>query len=1592
MFGWIPGLSYLMSGAKAQGSKEKSLTMSTQNTDRQHPAVLLNFLSKVGLEKFYPNKLTLRSLLKINKNSIHEEAVSSVKDIPWGFLRKLFKLNSECRSCTQLSDNDDDDDYDPYTADDPAEDNKVNPLDLIVALFLCADSFLQQEMALKMSMCQFSVPLLLPHGNNSQSTLMLWALRDIVKEWRPHHLSESRGFVENNIIQADIPFYSFVRLKNCSLSKSQCLNHILSFGQYNNNMFIHGDMKGIAHERKIANGLVEVCWYLPSGTENLDIFPKPVAFANLRGDIYESLAQFTFLFQVSTATFVFLDKVEEEEHNVLTSLQDVKSKLFFVVNRKEGNVTEDMVSVERTQKELDLPKTRIKIKDPRVNVATFSDKLCTAIKKSLTDVTTTMTIENMLERAVELGLSVDERTSDDEKKAAQEIVKGIGVQRIPDYKNQQLPLQGVNWKRLSQLEMEECRLQEPGDLEPEEYKSQLQGEKQQIKKELGKHKLSHAMKSFIDHLSTADKDKRDFFVKWVKLQLNAHLQTAIQLPLLRHKLTEQSNKEEKNVKEIAQLDQALLDSSLGIEHYMREMGLIYEVSLQSQDTADKMSHLPGLAAEMLLDGYPLELLDGDASNIPERWVTDVLMELHRKVGEKSRLLVLTVLGVQSSGKSTLLNTMFGVQFPVSSGRCTRGAYMLFLRVSEDMQCQLNCNFIVLIDTEGLKSPHLAQLEDSYGHDNQLATFVIGLSDVTIINVSMENSTEMKDVLQIATHAFLRMKEIGKKPVCHFVHQNVGGVSAHAKTKADRKLFLDQLNEMTQIAAEMEKQPAIKAFTDVLDYDMEKNNWNIPGLWQGTPPMAPVNTGYSEAVADLKKNLLKTVKRDKRYEVPQIPEFLEWMRSLWKAVKYENFIFSFRNTIAAHAYDNVCKEFNQWEWEFRKEILSWQTSAEWDISYGDNKSDLSHLYELVQSKKLQVEEKIADQDKLMKQKLQEYYKRKDRHVNLIEKFKTDFFNSISSLANEIRQSVDNKLDCALKLRKSLKEVQDIQRNNRGMIEEQVMNLLRDCKHQTLTDKELEDEFEKMWAEVTVNVSGLKEQNIEASILKQLRKQFLNHNVNEELQNIGDLEDIVKDPFKAKKKHLKTNLPLIKNKDTKRELQSFVDSVIESCTRFVHDAAKTDTDYNDSFTRELLEKVDESLKQYSKDYKPKFEFDLKLYMCGIASREFLHMHRKFLSNRDPKRQLEKYKPQYLSDFIDLYKQRDDCQRKAKDFVRCCIKPAVEEYISRSLGIQILDQILTSCHSAEYSSRSFFQYNIQKELLQKEDFESFVKYICTYEIYVKDWIFQHVLRNMSIDKTLCKLKNNNLQVIVHKITEARERASKGEDGVLLPDNQESITKLIDKMRKYLIKDISISVEAERSTLFQIQSTCHPFTKSLIKSLGELKEQLQEEFSNSDDITETLNKLPIKPQDELFKRMFGCGQQCPFCKVPCEAGGKDHKKHHAAVHRPQGLGTYRVVATEKLVPTLCTTDVHSKRKFKNAETKWVYHPYKEYTKYYPDWHIPPDSTIEASDYWKYVLVQYNERFAQAYKAKPADVPEAWRSITKEQALKGLKDAFNIK
>ncbi|XP_060735609.1 up-regulator of cell proliferation-like [Tachysurus vachellii] len=1551
----------------------------------------LAFLKTLGLKKYFPNKLTLKSLLEINSASLSDKDVQSLHEIPEDFLRKLLMVNSDSRTVICAPDEN------KETNDLFAEqscDSTPNLLDVHAALFACADSFLQQEMALKMSMCQFAVPFVLPQGGHNQCTLMLWALRGILKEWRPHSMTESKGFVEDSVVHAKIPMISFVRLSNCSLTKSKVLNQVLKNSQQHQDFFCYQEMIGGSAPRVISNGMVEICWSLPCGNKTIDVFPEPVVFANLRGDVCTFETQFSFLSQVSTAVFVFLDSVDENEQILFASLQEMKSKCFLVVNTP-GNMSEKIKSsIKAAVDTLQLERDHVIQKSKTTNFATFSKMISSSITKVLGEHHRACEIEAMKTVAQNLGLRIDENDSTacvSANKTAEEIMKCIGVRPIVEYKKSQLPLQGENWKRLAQIEKEQCRLQHSGLLSLEEYKAQLQNEKEEILEKQSNHKITKTMDILMKALSTSDDIERAFFLRWLGLKLD--MRSRKHMTALRHKYRECEQKKDRDA--VAQLDQELIDSSLGIEHYLRELGQIYEAaSFVSHKITDKIGNLPTLAAKLLLAGFPLEILDGDASNIPEKWVSDVLMELHKMVKERSRLLIITVLGVQSSGKSTLLNTMFGVQFSVGSGRCTRGAYMILLPVGEDLKEELLCDFVLLIDTEGLKSPALAQLEDSYDHDNELATFVIGLSDITIINVAMENSTEMKDVLQIAVHAFLRMKEIGKKTVCHFVHQNVAGVSAHEKNMTDRQKLLDQLNEMTLIAAEMEKKPHVRKFTDVLDYDVEKNNWYIPGLWHGTPPMAPVNTGYSVAVLDFKKNLLEMLKARKGEQLFQIPEFLQWMSSLWKAVKFENFIFSFRNTLVAHAYDNLCKEFSDWEWSFRRPILFLISKAEVQLS----NTETSSIHGVVDALKKKTEKELMIQLQEMTKKLKEYYKRKDRNVHLVEKYKTDFIKSINCLETEMKNEVNKRLDLAIEMKKNTAKLEEIHSKQAAMVESQVLQLLQKYKarNDEVSDEDLKADFERMWRREIANFTGLKERDVPADVLKQLRASLGNRQVNEDFQNVTNLTQCGKEGFKVRSKHINTGKgfqavkDLFTKKSTKQALQIVAVDAINSCSRMIEQCSHFKSDYQDTFTKDVLDEIDANLKIGNK-YNITFEIELKLHICGIASRTFLEMHRKYLSEQDPVKHLQKLKNQYLSNFIDLYRERDQCQKKAQNFTQLCLKPAVTEYIDQSIGPDIVDAVLEN-ESTAYSSRSLFQYTIQKELLEKSNFSEIKGYSLHYKNYVKDWIYNHIVRCFSKDLSLQKLKMKKLEIIIKMITEAVETCKLEASGSPLPNDADGTTKLIQKLCKTMMDVISIPMSTVDSVLFQNTSCCDPFTKCLCECIDELKQQISKEISESTDIKETLKKVSIKPQDELFKRVFGCGVQCPFCKTPCEAGGKEHQQHHAAVHRPQGIGRYRYSTSNSLCEEICTSSVHGNGTFLNQDTNFQPHPCKDYRKYYPDWHIAPDMSIEASDYWKYVLVTFNKEFAGSYKALPAVYPDVWNQITKDQAFISLKLIFNIK
>ncbi|CAF1576622.1 unnamed protein product, partial [Rotaria magnacalcarata] len=156
----------------------------------------------------------------------------------------------------------------------------------------------------------------------------------------------------------------------------------------------------------------------------------------------------------------------------------------------------------------------------------------------------------------------------------------------------------------------------------------------------------------------------------------------------------------------------------------------------------KLEHLMNIKYKQHLPGFPFEIVDGDNFYFPYSFLFEAL-----KPFCNHRTLVISVIGPQNSGKSTLLNYMFGTLFDVRDGRCTRGIYGSFVKTN-----RTDFEYILLIDTEGLLS---IEREDPE-FDRRIVLFCLAVSHIVLVNMVGEVSTTLQSMLTLCTDSLEKM--------------------------------------------------------------------------------------------------------------------------------------------------------------------------------------------------------------------------------------------------------------------------------------------------------------------------------------------------------------------------------------------------------------------------------------------------------------------------------------------------------------------------------------------------------------------------------------------------------------------------------------------------------------------------------------------------------------------------------------------------------------------------------------------------------------------------------------------------------------------
>ncbi|XP_058628330.1 interferon-induced very large GTPase 1-like [Onychostoma macrolepis] len=793
-----------------------------ENTQKskQHESVeneqITNLFNRLNLKNSHLDKLTTADILQLTKFSLHWQEPQDESELVYAFLRKLMRINYMTRytsikhkekyyqiNCTNEEKGHKIDET-SYKCENQSEINfKIHPMDVQMAVFHCADSFLKQLMVTKLSQCQYALPLLVPDPFTQQLEFPLWTFRQINKSWNIKNNNEIITKTQP-VCKAATPMVAFFRFGLVSSSKSELMNKLIN---EKHNTFFHRNCKGSSTTRVLMDGVVEIAWYCPSGKDT-DTFTDCVAFCNLHGDAGDHDKQLNILAEMASVNVVLLPQLDRNDRNDKNAMKIQKiykdSKTVICLLDKNNSALTEMRK----------GKYKIGLKDR--NQSEVMEELVRAINDGLSLSSTRSCSVFRLEDVARFSeIRVDEHDHDDcrtGKEKAQQMMSLLEKTDLTQSKELLLPCQGKLWHQWCQKNKE---LHQPQGDETEIDISRKKTDLEKIRKQQHASDTSEFMTLFLKEMNTLNADGKVFFLKWLGILLDQR--TSEDLSALRSKYNIKCSEilklKKNNVKpeqlaaeqtELKKISEDLHSANFGLVHILREIGQIYESCSSVKNNKDGLqchfSSLPSLAAEMMISGFPLELMDGDASHVSLIWVTAVFDELVKKLGDQ-RVFVLSVLGIQSTGKSTLLNTMFGLQFAVSAGRCTRGAFMQLVKVSDEMKTQLKFDYILVVDTEGL--------------------------------CSLELSGRKREIMTMNWPHLL---------------QNVSDITAKEKNMEGKRKLLEELDEMTELAAK-DDVCEVQCFKDVIKFDALNDVKYCAQLWEGNPPMAPPNPNYNQRTSE-----------------------------------------------------------------------------------------------------------------------------------------------------------------------------------------------------------------------------------------------------------------------------------------------------------------------------------------------------------------------------------------------------------------------------------------------------------------------------------------------------------------------------------------------------------------------------------------------------------------------------------------------------------------------------------------------------------------------------------------------------------------------
>uniref|UniRef100_A0A0G4G5G8 VLIG-type G domain-containing protein n=1 Tax=Chromera velia CCMP2878 TaxID=1169474 RepID=A0A0G4G5G8_9ALVE len=307
-----------------------------------------------------------------------------------------------------------------------------------------------------------------------------------------------------------------------------------------------------------------------------------------------------------------------------------------------------------------------------------------------------------------------------------------------------------------------------------------------------------AFRAFLDLLVQYDPGRLAEFQKiledWKAPRIDALLEESRRLREEKVSLEiKQSERATELEVKIAHVDRKIAEFDISFESFFAEVTALLDVR---PDAVQQMQTLSALHPDLTLDCVkhavrqhilsvqPQQILLGDPLHACGKLIGEILADLKcdaqiekkksrsvkssmsfslGKGGEQHH--VISVIGAQSSAKSTLMNFLFRCGFATRAGRCTKGLYASLLEHRAPKgQEDSGKRCLLVLDSEGLMSVN----SGSNVFDQQIALLCLACSHLVLVNHKGEISRILQNLMEVALWALGELRVLRIRPKIVFV--------------------------------------------------------------------------------------------------------------------------------------------------------------------------------------------------------------------------------------------------------------------------------------------------------------------------------------------------------------------------------------------------------------------------------------------------------------------------------------------------------------------------------------------------------------------------------------------------------------------------------------------------------------------------------------------------------------------------------------------------------------------------------------------------------------------------------------------------------